>query len=185
MNVIYSWVKNLVCFYIFITAILHLLPKDSYRKYVKFFTGLLLVILVLTPVLSVLQDEENLYNKIEQAGFLQEMENLKLDTAYLEASQQKIYRREYEKAISMDIEQIVKRQEMSVNKVEVSLTEECQVERIYLEVGLGENDGAYPEKALFSEGAEYPAVYELQKELGDFYQVEEEQVEIVVQGGRT
>lgn len=185
MDIIYGWVKNLVCFYIFVTAVLHLLPKESYRKYVKFFTGLLLVVLVLTPVFSILQGEENLYDRIEQAGFFQELDNLKLDTAYLETSQQEIYRKEYEKAISMDIEQIAKRQELKVNKVEVSLTEECRVEKIYLEVGLGEKERAYTEKALFSEGAEYPAVYELQKELGDFYQVEEEQVEIVVQGGRT
>lgn len=180
MEAVYGWVKNLVCFYIFITAILHLLPKESYRKYIRFFTGLLLVILVLTPIFSLLRDREDLYEKIEQAGFFQEMENLKLDTAYLESSQQEIYREEYEKAICMDMEQMVQRQELKAKKVEVSLTEDCQVEHIYIEVEfLDENEG-YLEKAAFSEGTEYPAVYELQKELQDFYQVEKEQIEIVV-----
>ena len=61
MEAVYGWVRNLVCFYIFITAILHLLPKESYRKYIRFFTGLLLVILVLTPIFSLLGEKENLY----------------------------------------------------------------------------------------------------------------------------
>lgn len=180
MEVVYGWVKNLVCFYIVITAVLHLLPKESYRKYVRFFTGMLLVILVLTPIFSVLQDRGNLYKKIEQAGFFQELESLKLDTAYLEQSQQEIYRKEYEKAISMDIEQMVQRQELQPGDIEVSLTGECQVEKIYIEAGFPKESESYLEKAGFSAGAEYPAVYELQKELKDFYQIEEEQIEIVM-----
>ena len=185
MEVVYSWVKNLVCFYIFMTAILHLLPKESYRKYVRFFTGLLLVILVLTPVLSLLGDKENLYDKISQTGFFQELDNLKLDTAHLEESQQEIYRKEYEKTIGMDIEQIARREELEVKEVSVQLTEECRLEKIYMEVEILEENGIFPQKALFSDKEEYPAVHELQKELMNVYQVEEEQMEIVVQGGRT
>lgn len=180
MEVIYGWVKNLVCFYIFLTAILHLLPKESYRKYVRFFTGLLLVIMVFTPIFSLLKDKDSLYEKIEQAGFFQEMENLKLDTAYLESSQQKIYQEEYEKAICMDVEQMVERQELKAKKVEVSLTADCQVEHIYIEAELSEENGESVQKAVFSEGMEYPSVHELQKELEDFYKVGEEKIEIVV-----
>ena len=179
MEVVYGWVKNLVCFYIFITAVLHLLPKESYRKYVRFFAGLLLAILVLTPVLSLFGNRENLYEKIEQMGFFQEMENLKLDTAYLETSQQKIYQEEYEKAICMDIEQMAKRQELQAKKVEVGLTEECLVKHIYIETAFISEDSA-KQKAAFAKGAEYPQVYELQKELAKFYQVDEEEIEIVV-----
>lgn len=39
MGYIYSWVKNLVCFYILLTVVLHLLPKENYQKYVRFFSG--------------------------------------------------------------------------------------------------------------------------------------------------
>lgn len=185
MNAVYGWVKNLVCFYIFITAVLHLLPKESYRKYIRFFTGLLLVILVLTPIFSLLKNKEDLYQRIEQEGFFQEAENLKLDTAYLETSQQEMYRGEYEKAICLDIGQMVQRQELEGEKVEVSLNEDCQVEHIYIEAEFPEEEEYYLEKAGYSEGAEYPQVHELQKELEDFYQIGEEQIEIVVQGGRT
>lgn len=107
-----------------------------------------------------------------------------MDTAYLEESQQQMYQKEYERAISMDIEQMVKRQELVAKEVTVSLTKECQVEKIQIEAQLPANGEEYREKALFSHGEEYPAVYELRKELQDFYQIKEEQIEITVQGGK-
>ena len=130
-------------------------------------------------------NKENLYDKISQAGFFQELDNLKLDTAHLEESQQEIYREKYEKAIGMDIEQIAQREELEVKEVSVQLTEECRLEKIYMKIEIPGEDGISPQKALFSDKEEYPAVRELQKELMDVYQVEEEQMEIIVQGGRT
>ena len=52
MGYVFTWVKNLVCFYLLLTVVLHLLPRQSYRKYVRFFSGMLLTILVVSPVLS-------------------------------------------------------------------------------------------------------------------------------------
>lgn len=62
----------------------------------------------------------------------------------------------------------------------MQLTEEYLVKHIYIEAEFLSGDTRYPEKAAFSEGTEYPQVYELQKELEDFYQVEKKQIEIVV-----
>ena len=79
----------------------------------------------------------------------------------------------------MDIEQMAKRQELQAKKVEVGLTEECLVKHIYIETAFISEDSV-KQKAAFAKGAEYPQVYELQKELAKFYQVDEEEIEIVV-----
>ena len=84
MGYVFTWVKNLVCFYLLLTVVLHLLPRQSYRKYVRFFSGMLLTILVVSPVLSLLGNEEALREKISQAEFFQDLDNHKLDTEHLE-----------------------------------------------------------------------------------------------------
>ena len=134
MELVYTWVKNIVCFYIFMNIIIHLLPKDSYRKYVRFFSGMLLMILVATPVLSVLGQEEVLMQKISQAGFFQELDNIKLDTAHLEQTQKKAYLQEYERAIEMDIERIAQGKGLNPLRTEARLSEDYRVESIVLEV---------------------------------------------------
>lgn len=183
MDTIYSWVRNLGCFYIFMTVILRLLPKESYRKYVRFFTGLLLVILVVSPALSLFGKEEVLLERISQAGFFQELDSLKLDTAHLQETQKETYQREYEKSIGVDVSQMAQSQDLVVYQTEVELSEEYQVAHIYLEVGTGETVSIA--KAVFSDNdTQYPAVHSLKQNIIDYYQIEEEQVEIAVRGGQ-
>ena len=132
MGYIYAWVKNLVCFYILLTVVLHLLPKDNYQKYVRFFSGMLLTILVMSPVLSLMGSEEVLREKISQAGFFQEMDNLKLDTEHLEWQQKERYLQEYEHALEMDVSRIAEEKQLLVQEAKVQLSEDYQVESIEL-----------------------------------------------------
>lgn len=51
---IYGWVQNLSFYLVLVTALLQMLPDSDYRKYIRFFTGLVLIALLLTPVLKTL-----------------------------------------------------------------------------------------------------------------------------------
>lgn len=52
---IYEWLEQLSCYLILITALIHALPDSGYKKYVRFFTGLVLVLLLASPVLRLFQ----------------------------------------------------------------------------------------------------------------------------------
>ncbi|TGY95426.1 hypothetical protein E5329_14760 [Petralouisia muris] len=183
MEIIYTWVKNIVCFYIFMNIIIHLLPRESYRKYVRFFSGMLLMILVATPVLSVLGKEDELMKKISQAGFFQELDNLKLDTAHLEQTQKKMYVQEYERAIEMDIGRIAEGKELYPVQIEVHLSEEYQVESIAMAVRVEEDGVSVPKASFGDNSSEYPGAGELKQELMEFYRLDETKIQIAVQGG--
>lgn len=49
---IYDWMKNLAFFYIFLTAVMNLVPDKSYGEQIRFFLGLLLILLILSPLLE-------------------------------------------------------------------------------------------------------------------------------------
>ena len=49
---LYEWLKDLSFYLILVTAVLYVLPSNSYRKYLRFFTGLVLIVLLITPVLN-------------------------------------------------------------------------------------------------------------------------------------
>lgn len=183
MDIIYNWVKNIVCFCIFLTMIHHLLPKDNYQKYVRFFSGMLLVVLVISPLLSLFGKEGVLLQRINQTSFFQEMDNLKLDTEYLEQEQKEIYIRQYENAIGMDISRMAEERQLSANQVEVRLSEEYQVESIAIQVNAyEEGEVAIESISLLDSGREYPAVSDLKQELMEFYRIGEEQIDIEVRG---
>ena len=47
---LYDWMQSIAYFMILITILMHVIPNQGYQKYIRFFTGALLVILLLTPV---------------------------------------------------------------------------------------------------------------------------------------
>ena len=55
-NYFYEWLRNLAFYMVLVTAVLQLIPNRSYEKYIRFFCGLILVILLLTPVMRVIDD---------------------------------------------------------------------------------------------------------------------------------
>ena len=77
----YEWMQNLSYYLVLITAFLHMIPNFSYKKYVRFFTGVVLVIILIAPVFQIpghveqlneiLQAEE-LEQKLERIEFIQE-----------------------------------------------------------------------------------------------------------------
>lgn len=51
-DAIYEWLQNLAVYLILVSAVWQVLPKEEYQKYVRFFAGLVLMILLLQPVLK-------------------------------------------------------------------------------------------------------------------------------------
>ncbi len=185
MSVIYEWVKNIIVFYIIMTAVMHLLPKSNYQKYVRFFCGLLLIVMVLTPVLEILFHPDYLLNKISYQSFWQEMEAAKLDVEGMEEVQSQTFKQEYEKAIGKDISALAEGKGIVVEQMTVELSEDYSLKEIAMSVRFGdEQQGIRIEKITLKDNSkEYPKVLELKKEIMEFYQVTANRIQIVVQEG--
>lgn len=54
MSKVLAWIRSILCFLCFFQVFLQLTPKESYRKYLKFFGNLILVLLLLRPAASLL-----------------------------------------------------------------------------------------------------------------------------------
>lgn len=53
LEAMYEWMKNLAFYLVIATAVLEVLPGEAYRKYIRFFAGIVLILLLLTPLLQV------------------------------------------------------------------------------------------------------------------------------------
>lgn len=77
---LYEWIQNLAFYLVLVTAVIHMIPESGYKKYIQFFTGLVLILMILTPVLRVFgmdshikdiyqnPEYEAIIEKIEEAG---------------------------------------------------------------------------------------------------------------------
>ena len=69
-----EWMKNFVGFLLIISVASHLLPDKKYEPYLRLFTGFLMILLLIQPVLKLGGVESYLEEKMLQ--FLQEQERL-------------------------------------------------------------------------------------------------------------
>ena len=70
MQAILDMVRMIAVFYLLEQMVLQLFPGERYERYVRFYLGLLLVLLLLQPVFQIFRLSEQLDQKV----FLQERE---------------------------------------------------------------------------------------------------------------
>lgn len=63
-----EWIRPIIYFSIFSTILLQLLPTTNYKKYIRFFIGLLMILFVTEPLLDFFSGEnmtEQIFNMMD------------------------------------------------------------------------------------------------------------------------
>lgn len=104
MDLIRGLVKSLLAFLLFETIAAQLLAHTSYEKYAKLFTGLLLILIMLSPIISAFKLWDTLNWNMESAFVRQEKDTKRLE-AKMESLEEKSgilkeYKRQIKSVIS-------------------------------------------------------------------------------------
>ena len=69
-----GWLKTIIGYFLLVNIAMQMIPNKKYEQYVRLFTGFLLMILILQPVLKIRSADQFLENKVMQ--FVHEQEVL-------------------------------------------------------------------------------------------------------------
>lgn len=75
---IYDWIQNITVYLIVMSAVMHVIPGREYVKYVRFFSGIVLILLLFGPVLKIMGMEQtfmDIYTSQEYELEKQEIES--------------------------------------------------------------------------------------------------------------
>ena len=86
---LYEWVENLAFYMVLSTVFLEVLPANSYQKYIRFFTGIILVLLLTGPILKVFGMEQSLRDVLDGSAYEREIEE---KTEYLKGISMEDYK---------------------------------------------------------------------------------------------
>ncbi len=104
MEQLYEWIRNITYYLIFITVAENLLPNKKYEKYIKFFAGMVLILLVLKPVTGGLRLDDKLAYSFEAISLKKEAGELSGKVSKMEETRLKRMISGYEKAVGTDLE---------------------------------------------------------------------------------
>lgn len=126
MNEIYSWVKSIIIFLVLTTIISNLLGKSTYKKYVNLITGIILVILVISPLLKLFQIDDTLDYFFSFNILSTEAEDMNSRLVNMEEGQMSEILKEYKDEIKAQVVKILKEQELYLVDIKISLDEDTE-----------------------------------------------------------
>lgn len=71
---IYQWIENIAFYMVIIVAIMQMVSGETYKKYIRFFSGMILILMLIHPMLNIFRIGEVQTNAYEEAtDFIEEM----------------------------------------------------------------------------------------------------------------
>ena len=121
---IYEWMKNLAVFYLFFTAVINFLPDGKYNKYIRHFLGLLLILLLITPILQIFRLKDLVDRNFMANSMKEELWEKAWD---LEQIRQIMVKMEaYPRMVEVTLD---KGEEVEIAKIKVTVKEACSQEK--------------------------------------------------------
>lgn len=136
MQTLIDWIRSILILYFLMMIILYFTAGDSYKKYIRFFMGLVLVLTILQPVLKLFGKEETLREHISYEAFRQSMEEAQFDFGNMEEAENEIYRRQYEQALEDQFLSDAKEKLLDIEDISVSLNANYELEQVTIREGL-------------------------------------------------
>lgn len=89
---IYDWLWNFVCYMVLVTAVIQVLPENSYQKYIKFFLGLIMILLLTSPVFRLLGMEQRFQDIYQDAEYRRVMQEMERASDYVKQREQELWK---------------------------------------------------------------------------------------------
>lgn len=81
---LYQWVENIAFYLLIFTVAMQLIPNKSYKSYIQFFSGLVLIIMIANPIINLFGMEQEFASFLESAEYQQKIKEIEEATKYLE-----------------------------------------------------------------------------------------------------
>ena len=121
MNIIYDWIRNIVIYMILNTIIMNLLGDKSYKKYVSIVSGMILVLIIVSPLMNYMDLEDTLDYYLQANDFTVETSQFKEDLNRMEEAQQAAIFAEYEAKIREQVESILQEEKLTLTGLEITI----------------------------------------------------------------
>ena len=79
LDYIYQWIENIAFYLVIVVAVMQMVPGESYKKYIRFFAGMILILMLTGPILKIFGMSE-----FQVAEYQKELEEIENATKYME-----------------------------------------------------------------------------------------------------
>lgn len=184
MQQVYGWLQNTAFFIIFMTAVLNCLPEVKYRRYVRFFLGMVLLIVIGRPMIGFFHLDRELSVRLGEAKIMQEAKSSQETMLEVAGLQKEYLLTAYEQEIEQQVWELLLEQE--VNPVEVrakfhsvneNADENLKLHSLFIRAKQ-KSDTLYQSEEKKNNEAFTKKIREIKEKLAEVYQIDEAAITI-------
>lgn len=79
LDYIYEWMENMAFYMVIVVAAMQMVAGESYKKYIRFFAGMILILMLTGPILKIFGMSE-----FQVAEYQKELEEIENATKHME-----------------------------------------------------------------------------------------------------
>lgn len=119
MEYIRGWILGVISCKILSMMILELVVSENYKKYVRFFSGMLMIIIMITPISNIIDEAVNFKERYYEKKYIRELKELdRYEEMGLNKYEEEVYK-EYSKLIEQQVRTIVEGEKLVLNEIKV------------------------------------------------------------------
>ncbi|HWT27859.1 MAG TPA: stage III sporulation protein AF [Mobilitalea sp.] len=206
MDVIYTWIRNIVIYMILNTIIMNLLGNSSYKKYVSIVSGMLLVLIVVSPLMNLMKLDDNFDYFLQANDLSVETSDFKNNLRNMEEKQSGAIFADYTDKIRKNVENLLLADGFYLNSFDVTFNKDAtsasfgEILSMNITASLDKKGETAKSKISIdkinidrieinkvekdaAKGLPSPAEINIKNELSDFYNIEPANINISIQGG--
>ncbi|MCI7813690.1 MAG: stage III sporulation protein AF [Lachnospiraceae bacterium] len=116
-----QWIKEIICSICILGTVIHVLPNSSYRKYVNFYIGLLLILMVLKPLAEFFSLDTSFEEKMQIQTLKTELSELNIAWEGMEDLGVHKVEDAWKEELERQITEVAKTGDLEVDKIETEL----------------------------------------------------------------
>lgn len=119
-----AFIKSVLIFTLLVTVMKGLVNSESFRIYFKFFSGLVLILLMITPLVNFLSGDNGWYSLLEQEIFNFNLEGINDELEVADGKFEEIIREQCKKDIEEQVIKLADNRGIGIKNVDISLGEQ-------------------------------------------------------------
>lgn len=138
MDILNDAIKNISVFIILTTLINNLLTESTYKKYIRFFTGMVLIAIIINPIIRLVSSGESIFDEIRVNDLIIKSDELKDDLMLYEEDAGSVIEEQYNEITGDIIADIAYKEDLVMSECKVSIdtdteSDTCgEIEHIYV-----------------------------------------------------
>ena len=138
-----GFIKSVLIFTLAVTLMKSLVNNQSFRIYFKFFSGLVLILLMVSPLINFLSGDGSWYNRLEEEIFNFNLEGINDELKVADGMFEEIIKEECKENIKEQIKNLAQKRNVNIKDIDIGIDEKSSsIQIVSVDISITGNNGS-------------------------------------------